>query len=615
MTRRLELAHDERELLRAALLRADGPAAWRAVLARRGGIDHVDGEWLALLPMVFANLRDLDPHAPDMGRLRGIYRRTWYANQMALHAAAQAVAAFEDAGIAGMLLGGCAVMGLHSADAGVRPIRGIEIAVRAADRRHALRALAGLGWGRRATDPTALGLRRSSSVALIRGRSERLIVHGVGRRPGRDGPEHRIAARAATVGGVAVRIPSETDQLLLACLGRRRTPRPVPLRWIPDAALVIRAAEVPVDPAWLQARARARGASAQLSAALHLLATEFGLELSAPDAARESRGTAAPMRAAGRLRSARVDAFRRLALDSTLATLVPAMRARGVRPVLIKGPATARWLYDDPRARAYGDIDLLIAPDAFALAGRVMAEHGFTRIEDALRPGEYTTHHERWIRPGTQRIKVELHRTLLPLDAVPPELVWRHLTAETETLDVGGCSVETPSAPAAALIVCLHAEQHGVGERQPMTDLARAVERLPVPTWSRAALLAGELGASAAFAAGLELVPAGRELCRALGLDSAAPCPRPAAGDGSLAVGLDALFRADGAVARITFLAGRLFPSRAYLRAGSPLARRGPLGTAVAYAVRPFQLLGRLPAGLRAWRRMPPARSDAIRSS
>jgi hypothetical protein len=613
----LHLADDERALLHAALCETDAPAAWRAAIrARRGGIDDLDGEWLSLLPMVYANVHEADPNAPEIGRLRGVYRRTWYANQMSLHAAAQAVAALQNAGIGTMLLGGCALMVLRGGNAGLRPIGMIELAVAAKDRTPALRALAGVGWARRggrAGSATAQVVRRWSRVHLTRGRGEQLVVHCAARRPGRDGPEHRIAAITATVGGATVPIPSAADQLFLACLGRDRTNRRHPLRWIPDAALVIRAADAPIDGAHLTARASARGASAELDAALRLLATEFGLEVSAPRASQAAAGPTAPVRTARRLRAERIEAFQRMALDSALATVVPALRARGVRPVLIKGPATARWLYDDPRERPYGDIDLLIAPDCFALAGCAMAEHGFVRVEDALRESEYTTHHERWIRPGTQPVKVELHRTLLPLNAVPPSLVWRQLTAETETVEVGGCPIETPSDPAAALILCLHAGQHGAAEPRPISDLARAVDRVSETTWRRAAALAVELRAGPAFAAGLGLVPAGRDLGRALGLDTTAPPSRPASEE-SFAVGIETFFRTRGAVARITFLTGRLFPSRAYLRASSPLARRGTFGVAAAYVLRPFQLLRRFPAGLRAWR-TPAPRSGVVRPS
>lgn len=594
-------AGDQRLLLRAALLETEGPDAWRGYVARRGGIDHLDGDGFSLLPMVFGNLRRRDPHAPEMGRLGGFYRRTWYANQMLLHAAAQAVAALEAAGVAVMLVGGCALVSLDASDVGLRPVATVELAVAAGDRGRALRVLAGLGWSRRPAVSVALALRDWLRVALVRAGREQLVLHCVVPRIDRAGAEQRIAAETAMVGGVAIRIPSATDQLLLACVGRRRTPPRAPLRWIPDAALVIRADSAPIDRASLLARARARGAAAELDEALQLLATDYGLELSARTREPAPTGPPAGVRAAARLGIGRVEAFRRLALDSAIATLVPALVTRGVRPVLIKGPAIAQWLYDDPRERPYGDIDLLIAPDEFAIAEQVMAEHGLIRVADGLRSTERTEHHERWIRPGAQEIKIELHRTLGLLTELPPSLVWRRLTAETVTIEVGGIAIDTPAEPAAALILALHAAQHGVTERRPTIDLARALKRVDRPIWRSAAALADELQAAAAFVVGLQLVPAGRELCRALDLAPAVPRRLLMAGNGP-AMRFDELVSKRGARARIQYLAQRVIPSREYMLLSSPLARRGRFGIVGAYLWRPFKLLGRLPGGVRAWR-------------
>ncbi|MFL5338345.1 MAG: nucleotidyltransferase family protein, partial [Geminicoccaceae bacterium] len=403
-------AGDERLLLRAALLDTEGPDAWRSYLALHPGIDHLNGDGFALLPMVFSNLSGTAPPAPEMGRLRGIYRRTWYANQMLLHAASQAVAALDAARVDVMLVGGCGLVALHG-DAGLRLLATVDLAVAAGDRSRSLRVLAGLGWGR----PTGSAARRLHDwphVRLVRAGRETLVLRCIVPRLDRAGTEERMAAGTGTVGGVAIPIPSATDQLLVACVGRRRTPPRPPLRWIPEAALVIRADGARIDRSRLWARARARGAAAELGEALRLLASDYGLELSGRRLMRPPAGPSAELRTATRLDVDRVEAFRHLALHSAFATLVQTLRIRGIRPVLIKGPAIAQWLYDDPRERPYGDIDLLIEPDQFALAEQVMAEHGFMPDAEGFRGSERSEHHERWIRPGAQEVKIELHRTL-----------------------------------------------------------------------------------------------------------------------------------------------------------------------------------------------------------
>ena len=62
-------------------------------------------------------------------------------------------------------------------------------------------------------------------------------------------------------------------------------------------------------------------------------------------------------------------------VDWCTARVVRALRDRGVRPLLLKGPAVATWLYaENPRVRAYTDVDLLVAPTDRETAEAVLAE-------------------------------------------------------------------------------------------------------------------------------------------------------------------------------------------------------------------------------------------------
>ena len=57
-----------------------------------------------------------------------------------------------------------------------------------------------------------------------------------------------------------------------------------------------------------------------------------------------------------------------LALDAVTSDLVDAFDAAGIDTVLLKGPATVRWLYaDNPGRRLYSDIDLLVSPASFVV--------------------------------------------------------------------------------------------------------------------------------------------------------------------------------------------------------------------------------------------------------
>jgi hypothetical protein len=294
--------------------------------------------------------------------------------------------------------------------------------------------------------------------------------------------------------------------------------------------------------------------------------------------------------------------FRRLTLDNALVEIVVALAARRVRPLLLKGPAFARWLYDDPRERPYGDIDLLVAPDEYLEARAVLAELGYQPVVEGKHPVELC-HAELWGRPGLVPVDVELHHTFHFLSA-SASAVWQALTHETEVITITGTEINVPSAAASALIVALHAASHGqAGKPQARHDLQRALQRVDFETWRAAASIADELAAGPAFAAGLRLEPAGRDVASRLELTEVMPryIGLRIANSPETAIGIERLISAPGMRSKLLVLAYELVPSREFMLATSATARRGPFGLACAYFWRPFELVRKLPRGLHAW--------------
>jgi hypothetical protein len=198
----------------------------------------------------------------------------------------------------------------------------------------------------------------------------------------------------------------------------------------------------------------------------------------------------------------------------------------------------------------------------------------------------------------------DLHRMLVGV-GLRPEDAWGELARETETLQLAGGEVRVLSPPARALHVVLHAAQHGAQDAKPLEDLAQALDRLPQGVWMEAAALAGRLHSEAAFLTGLRLVPAGEELARGAGLPEAQSIEAALRAETAppTALGLYRFMKTPGAAPKAQLLAGELFPSAAFMRAWSPVARRGNVGLAAAYAWRPVWLLLRLGPALRAWQR------------
>jgi hypothetical protein len=277
-----------------------------------------------------------------------------------------------------------------------------------------------------------------------------------------------------------------------------------------------------------------------------------------------------------------------LHLDRVASDVVAALRRGGVRAVVLKGPAIAAWLYADDDPRFYDDCDLLVAPRDLGRARTVLAGMGFERPFAPLAarmPAHVVPHAEYWKREDA---RVDLHWRL-PGTTIEAERAWDVLTADLATVEVAGVELPALGLTARALHVVLHAAHHPLGEPRPARDLERLLALLGREEWARVDALAERVGAGAAFGVGLRRVPAGRAVAHRHGRGAADDAPRGAA--------------ALAAVRRPADLARVLFPPAGHLREVSPLARRGRLGLAAAYAVRLADRAIRLPAALAALRR------------
>jgi hypothetical protein len=292
------------------------------------------------------------------------------------------------------------------------------------------------------------------------------------------------------------------------------------------------------------------------------------------------------------------DAMLSLTVDAATVRVIGWLQDAGIRSILLKGGVLRSWLYGDGETRTYGDIDILVSPDQIDTAAALMRARGWT---DSQYPSE-TGHADHLSPPAGQLpIPLDLHRSFHYL-TVPPERVWELLSARAVPTRLAGHGIETLDEPGLAVIVTLHHVRHGAGTKH-TEDLERAVAREPLEVWREAADLAGQLGAMAAFVAGLRDVRGGVALADALGL--------PEATDPALHLALVSppptsvallQLRQAGAdpAALLRVLRSELVPPPLRMREHYPLARRGPAGLLGAYLVRPFQLAPRLRAGWRA---------------
>ena len=290
-----------------------------------------------------------------------------------------------------------------------------------------------------------------------------------------------------------------------------------------------------------------------------------------------------------------------LAIDQVAAEVCHGFRERGVPVAVLKGPVLARELYDGDACRTYRDADLLVPRRCEQAAYAALRELGFTPATGTgtIDPGVADEH--QWLRDG---LIVELHVSLVGV-GIRPEQVWDVLATHMASGLVGGSDVLRLNRVGLAMHVALHAAQHGPAWSKGLEDLDRALARWPVKTWREAAVLAGDLDASCAFEVGLRLRPRGGEIADQLGLRGApdvATVLRVSSAP-EAAFGVERMLRQTGGMAKLAYLARSSFPTPAFMRWWSPLARRGPTGLAAAYVYRPIWLLARAPTALSAYLR------------
>lgn len=196
-----------------------------------------------LLPLIYASLEARHHDHPWLPRMRGVYRKIWYASQVALRSALEVVEALQAAGQPALLTGAAALAHTVYPQPALRPLFQPEVIVPLAGADTALRVLDGLGWR---AEPAAPHLSSPAFRAWVAGQR---FVNGQGQAlwlgwhvvPSLPCADLDAACWAAaielTLDGRSVRTLCPADHLLRACLAA------------PEAGLIALA-----DAAWLVRR-------------------------------------------------------------------------------------------------------------------------------------------------------------------------------------------------------------------------------------------------------------------------------------------------------------------------------------------------------------------------
>jgi hypothetical protein len=217
-------------------------------------IENLDEGSTRLLPLLLHNLKEQGIETPLAIRFKSVQRYAWYRNQMMMGRAAKLLRAFEEAGIKTMILKGAPLILLHYKDYGLRPMNDLDVLVPTEQSGRALELLDEWGW-----DPDIeehlegsdefLTFRHAHAFRNADNQSLDLHRHLLGQCCW-DGADDEFWDGAITVElqGMKTLALNPTDQLIHVCLHGLQWQSVSPLRWVPDAIMVLHAAEKAQEP-------------------------------------------------------------------------------------------------------------------------------------------------------------------------------------------------------------------------------------------------------------------------------------------------------------------------------------------------------------------------------
>jgi hypothetical protein len=251
-------------------------------------VARLDVSAQAVVPHLRENLTALGVDDELLGLFKGVHRYIWAQNQLLLNRMKPFLEALDEAGIPTLVLKGAGMVAGSRLDAGMRPMKDLDVLVPTGQTEAAVDVLVRGGLTPVLGVPAWYVTDYAPSFecgwgfeTIEHGHSLRLDLHWhatyVSRQPDAD-DDFWQAAREVDLRGVRTRALAPADELLVAIVhGLHWDPLPT-YRWVVDAALLARGEAGPVDFDRLVEQARKRRVSAMVSAGL----TYLRREISAP---------------------------------------------------------------------------------------------------------------------------------------------------------------------------------------------------------------------------------------------------------------------------------------------------------------------------------------------
>ncbi len=268
-------------LLRAALCQGEEAlSAWRA-WSNLVNLASIDGGSARLLPLLYHNLQLNCVADPPIGKLLEEYVQTWCHNEILFHELGNLLRSFQTNGIETLLLKGAPLALLFYKDLGLRPMSDVDVLVRRQQARSAIKILHRAGWKSIYESPEAL-IPYQHAVEFTHDEGHRLDLHWRVLWDGKQeisDDEYWDSAVTMEIDDVRTRTLNPADHLLHICVHGAAWNNLPPLRWVADAAYVLRVAGPAINWDQLVKRTRERRLMLPMRDALAYLQDLLGIPI------------------------------------------------------------------------------------------------------------------------------------------------------------------------------------------------------------------------------------------------------------------------------------------------------------------------------------------------
>ena len=236
---------DQELLLKAALLDHDeAKDSWNRWESRIN-ITNIDNSSYRILPLVYWNLRSFEKDEHIAHILKGVMRKTWYANLMLFRKTADVISMLVDRNIDTMLLKGAALSSDYYEHDGLRAMEDTDVLIPTKDAPEVIQQLTASGWypyheASYILDKVFYSVKHGHMFVNGTGQKIDLHWHVLKECLIQEADDDFWSESIQyDFRGVPTRVLSHTDQLFHVCVHGLRWEPVAPIRWVADAWHII----------------------------------------------------------------------------------------------------------------------------------------------------------------------------------------------------------------------------------------------------------------------------------------------------------------------------------------------------------------------------------------